>query len=292
MYVTSGIAEEVERHLNLAFAFSRTETSKWRSTVPFIYSAFALSGQARSDFYKWAETFRGSEEPVADILEYLEEDHGIEHRDLTAEVAEADGTLLKSAIQEIWLEAHERRRRPGTEYDLDSATKLKLANHDVETTLGVIQRRARSALFPVGYHAWLLTLDSVAFRLSDKLTEWLGADAPKSPVMSPDFMSQYLRLGPLRTALERELWANLPIITDVSRFDFMPKSLITEADKLRSELSEVSDKVASRRIRDTLNRMKRSIGPEAVGGARLMEERVIDAIRKHPFRAGDNASSG
>ena len=86
----------------------------------------------------------------------------------------------------------------------------------------------------------------------------------RAPV-PPDFMSQYLRLALVRTSVERELWASLPLITDISRYQFMPKDLINRADELRLEAAGVDDRIVRRRVRDRLNQLKLEQGPDALG---------------------------
>lgn len=48
---------------------------------------------------------------------------------------------LRAAVQEIWHEAREKRRRSGPR-ELDAITIQRLVAHDVENYLGVIGRRA------------------------------------------------------------------------------------------------------------------------------------------------------
>lgn len=55
LYVTDGVIEELESHLYLCLTFARTETSAWRSRVPFLYTAYALSGRSRAQFASWLE---------------------------------------------------------------------------------------------------------------------------------------------------------------------------------------------------------------------------------------------
>src|SRR5262249_26079434 len=78
LYVTDGVVEEVERHINRSLSCARTATREWRTGVPFLYSAYVLSGWGRGTFVQWAENFRGPERPEDDVRDYLSEVHGIE----------------------------------------------------------------------------------------------------------------------------------------------------------------------------------------------------------------------
>ena len=177
---------------------------------------------------------------------------------------------LRAAVQEVWYSAHERRRNLNDE--MDSLTMGRLVDHDVENCLGVIQMRQTAPTSPMGYRQWYLTLDKTAWSLKRELTERLGRSAPDSPALSPDFMTQYLRLAPVRTAVERDLWVNLPLLTDISRYEYMPKELITRADEIRRDIGDLDERIIRRRVRDALDEMKLERGPQSLAGIRGMEQ--------------------
>ncbi len=275
LFVTDGVVEEIERHLNRCVSFARASTGEWRGRVPFVYTAYALSGRARSEFPAWAEEFRGRARPLDDLKDYLREEFSIEHRDLK-EYSDPAPVELRAAVQEIWNEVHERRRARGTS-DMDNATMARLVEHDVENSVGVMEARRQSMAAPLGHRVWWLTLDRTAYTLPRELKSRLGVEVP-SPALSPDFLSQFLRLGPLRTAVERDLRVNLPLLTGISRLAFVPKHLIEEADRVRAETTATSDRIMQRRVRDTLDEMRAAVGPEAVAGLRLAQERVRESL--------------
>ncbi|MFI6459586.1 hypothetical protein [Streptomyces sp. NPDC050538] len=283
LFVTDGIIEEVERHLNRCLQFSRTEVNLWKSSVPFLYAAYTLSGRGRSGFFEWVEDFRGSARPVEDVRIYLEEGLSI-HRKNLAEEAESAPIELRAAVQEVWNEAHEKRRRQ-RELEWDPVITQRLVAHDVETTVGIIQLRSRSASSPMGHRYWLVTLDKVAFRLKWELSSRLN-EAPPSPVLSPDFLSQFLRLGPLRTAIEREQRINLPLLVDVSKYDYLPKSLVALADSLRNQLAGKNERLIRRGIRDSLDKMRTEEGIETAGGLKAAEERIMTLLQRETGTQG------
>ncbi|WP_344142372.1 hypothetical protein [Polymorphospora rubra] len=278
IYVTDGVVEEVERHINRCVVFSRSGPREWRSSVPFLSTAYALSGRARDGFGDWAERFRGRVSPEEDVRQYLFEMYGVDRRNLLAE-ADTAPTELRAVVQEVWHEAHERRRVAPGEEELDATTRHRLVAHDVENSVGIIQLRKQASINPLGYRSWWLTLDKIALSLHRELKIRLGGGAPASPAISPDFISQYLRIGPLRTAIERELWAGLPLINDISRYAFLPKELIDRADELRVSHAGLDEHVIRRRVRDDLNEAKLRRGAAAIGGVQRMEERIESGLR-------------
>lgn len=281
LFVTDGIVEEVERHINRSLMFARVGTSDWRGDPPFLYGAYAVSGRARASFATWLEEFRGEATAVEDVKQYLREEFGIILRNLAEEEASAD-TDLRGAVQEIWHGAHERRRTRTGRSDLTPAIALRLVAHDVENCVGVMQLRRQSGMSPLGHTAWWLTLDKIAFNLQRSLTDKLGRDAPASPALSPDFLTELLRLGPLRSAIERDHHVALPVVTDFGRFEALPKPLIELADQIRRDNEGLSERVIARRVRDGLNEARWRLGSEAQGGVRAVEARVrsrLDAQR-------------
>lgn len=276
LYVTDGVIEEVERHLNRAVVYSRTEASYWNGSTPFVYGAYAMAGRARAQFPGWIEEFMGQARPEEDVRDYLRDIHSIRRRNLTEECDNAPMDLF-SAVQAEWSKVHDKRRNI-RESDFGIFATQQLVAHDTENYVGVAMLRKRGQSSPMGYRQWFVTLDKAAFKMHRILLEWLDSPPP-SPVLSPDFLSQFLRLGPLRAAIEREVRVNLPILTDVSRYDYVPRQLIEAAEKLRTELSGKSERVVQRKIRDSLDSLRMELGDEASAGALGMEKKVLDSIR-------------
>lgn len=277
LYVTDGVVEEIERHLNRALQYARTTTEDWRSSVPFLYAAYALSGRARAGFADWLTEFRGNVTPEEDIKDYLRDEYRIRVRNLHAE-AESASAELRGAVQEIWFEAHEQRRRQPGRSDMAPEVARRLVAHDVENSVGVIQLRRSSPRSDVGYTEWWLTLDRIAFGLREQLAKRLTGAAPASPALSPDFLVQLLRLGPLRSAIEREARVALPVVTTISRYESVPRELIELADSTRKRFEGQSERVIRRQVRDTLNKMRWHQGIEAREGVRGAEARVRSRI--------------
>lgn len=280
LYATPGVIEEVERHLNRCVAFGHSSRETWNGRTPFIYSAYILSGRSSADFVAWQDQIRGRLRPEEDVRDYLEEVFSIEESSLEW-VADAAPIELRAAVQELWRQQHDRRRGTGDEYSTDPGTISRLVAHDVENTVGVIQLRRDETRSPMGYKSWWLTMDKTALRLKAYLQSQMGANAPNSsPALSPDFLSQYFRLGPMRTAVERELHVDLPVITDISRLENVPRDLIELADRIRAENSDLEERVIRRKVRDTLDEVRARQGPITVGGIGAIEKSILGEITR------------
>ena len=274
--VTPGVIEEAERHLNRALIFSKNLYDIWRGDVPFLYSAYALTGRSRSEFGEWAENFRGDTYPIEDVKEYLESEHQVEYADLREPASTLDADI-RNAIEEYWSDVHAvRRNRFQSDYDAFATDRL--IEHDVVNCSGVIALRQKVGVSSIGQHYWFLTLDRPAYAMSSALREKLGAKSPTSPVLSPDFLVELLRLGPLRANVERSVGLSLPVWSDLSRYDYVSNELIEVADKIRQETSSLSEPVIRRRVRDRLERTRMWQGREARGGIRTAELKTGNAI--------------
>lgn len=278
LYVTEGVIEEVERHLNLAVAYGHNRTSTWTGRVPFLYSAFVLSGRPENEFLEWQRNICGREQPLQDVSDYLADEFSIQTKNLL-DYSDAASIELRGAVQELWNETHERRRQRG-DYGADQGTRSRLVAHDVENSVGVIEYRRATGPSPMGYLAWWLTFDGTAMKMKDHLRERLGPQAPPSPVLSPDFLTQLLRLGPLRTAIEQDLRVQLPLLTDMSVTHYAPRDLLDLARETREKSSSQNERVVRREVRDAVNRARQLMGPAAVGGVRAMEERISASIKR------------
>ncbi|MBP2354111.1 hypothetical protein JOF29_005221 [Kribbella aluminosa] len=277
LYVTDGVIEEVERHINKCLSFSRIGAADWRSaSVPFLYSVYASTGRSRLEFASWLNEFRGQVRPMDDVRDLLREDFGIRHRNLT-DLSDGAPLELRAAVQEIWNEVHEKRRANDRE-EIDATTRQRLVAHDVENCVGVMQLRRQEPASPMGYRSWWVTLDRTAFSLAKELTSRLGPDAPRSPALSPDFLTEFLRLGPLRSQIEKDMRDSLPLLTDISRSERLPKDLVALADRVRAECAGWPERQIRREVRDALDTARLQIGSEARGGLKKVEERLIQRI--------------
>lgn len=289
LYVTEGVIEEITSHIRRSKAYSRAaaEQRELYGDEPFLLKCYHLSGRDLNDFERWLETFCGGARPQDDVIDYLDATFGIELLDLAALADQAD-PVLRAMVAEVWQEAKDERDRRLTALGLpptDLATRYRLVAHDVENYVGVIVRRQqrgerRSAF---GYKSWWLTLDGTAFRVHKELLDRLNDKPPASPAISPDFMLNYLAVGPVRARLSRRTEEALPLMLNMSVMDAVPKDLLDLADTLRKELIGLPPYVVRRKIRDTLDEARAILRAQARAGERGLNEeikrRLIDQAR-------------
>ena len=137
----------------------------------------------------------------------------------------------------------------------------------------MIARRKRERVSPFGYTSWWLTLDPTAFAAKGILKEQLESRVPDSPVLSPDFLANYLAVGPIRGRVDREAEEKLPIILDLG-IQEMPTELLALATEVRVDAAGLSERVIQRRVRDGIDRAKRRRGPIAEGGVGNVETEI------------------
>ncbi|MGO3528360.1 hypothetical protein [Glutamicibacter arilaitensis] len=216
LFITDGALEEIDAHLNMCLSCSHS--NNWQGRLPFVYAAYVLSGQRTEAFDNWLLEIRGASRPKEDIAEYIQEEFGITHHPLLVESDEAS-IELRAAVYELWATANEKRR---SDSQMDPSSKERLIRNDVESTVGIIQLRRGVSESGLGYRQWWLTLDRTAQKLSHHLKEFLGPEAPASPVLSPDFLSHLLRIGPLRRNLVSSEVNTLPAFTELSKLRNVP----------------------------------------------------------------------
>lgn len=269
--VTDGVVEELDRHINRASQCARN-IAGWQGRIPFLLEAFLQAGRPAAGFASWTEVFRGPNRPVDDIFEFLNVRFGIDRWDLEARAAEAP-TDFRQAVQEAWYHIHERRRQRLGVYD--TIVVNRLSRHDTENYVGVIQQRQQEKPSPFGYSAWWLTLDRSAFKIGDIVRDEFGVTPiPDSPVMSLDFLAQYLTFGPIRSRVSKSSLRELPVALEPRFVRFLNAELLEEASRIRAEMKNLPEHVIRRRVRDHLDEARRRVGPLAYRGV----ETVLDEI--------------
>lgn len=264
LYITRGVIEETLSHISRSLSCARTITTHWQGKAPYLFGVFASLGRSRTEMSQWLELFRGEDYPEDDLASYLADEHGVNVFDLE-EIADQADPELRSAVQLFWNATHEaRRNRNGAETDPNLV--LRLASHDVESTVGVLQLRTTSPISPMGFEHWWLTLDRSAFRMMDEVKDNMVAPPAKlrSPALNPDFLIELLRLRPVRSSIERELEISLPAMVDYSKFAGIPMAVIQVADETRKNLEGVEERVVRRRVREHLEEIRFAAGTELI----------------------------
>lgn len=263
--VTPGVILEITTHMNTALACSQWTAGPWRGRVPYIYYQYLLhTGKPRQEFAKWLSLFRGPERPEEDIAQYLLDVLGIQRLSLSEEVNRVDEEL-RLAAERLWTQAHRDRRRQHIEEGDDFATG-QLIKHDLETYLGVIALRRQEQVSELGYRHWLLTLDSIAWQIRDKLRSEFQGRTPPSPLLSVDFLVNNLTFGPERHRLTRIEEQTLPIVLDVEMSESMPQDILEIAENVRRDNDGLPEYVIRRRVRDAIDQARRRRACLGAGG--------------------------
>ena len=270
LFVTPGVIEEVERHMNRALTCVRLSHGQWMGSIPYLLGRYVACGRSTASFPTWLENFRGESRPLQDLSEYLKEQFDIIERSLETE-RDASPEELRYALQKIWHERYERRRER-YEMPLDEMAITHLVNHDVECYTGVVQLRTKERASPFGYSAWWLTVDRKAFDLKNRLRSLMSSPPPDSPVMSADFLVNYLVFGPIRRRVTKSKEAHLPLLMVLGNASQLTPDLITEAENLRLQLKDLPERVIRRQVRDHLDRARSRIGPIANLGMDEVDE--------------------
>lgn len=259
LYATPGIVEEVERHMNRALTCARLTVGEWQGSVPFLLERYVGSGRSAASFGGWLENFRGDARPTDDISDYLKEEFRITVRSLETESAAASEEL-RHALEHLWYERYERRQEKyGTQLDQNAVTRL--VRHDIECYCGVIQLREKDRASPFGYSAWWLTVDQQTYDLKSKLQSRMQAQPPDSPVMSADFLVNYLAFGPNRRRISKTKESHLPLLMMLRNGLTVTPSLMAEAEALRGNMKDMPERVIRRNVRDHLDRARTQLGP-------------------------------
>jgi hypothetical protein len=232
--------------------------STWRGSYPYLFAFYVNTGSAQTSFGSWLGQFRGDARPEDDISDFLEQFFKITTTDISADAARSDQDL-RFAVKEVWGQIHdERRHRLGNE--IDPMLVLRLAEHDTENYVGVIVRRQKEGTAAFGYTAWWLTLDHMAFEISSRLVSRLTTKPPSSPVMSADFLTNYLAFGPLREKVARSHIGGLPVAMDPALVEYLTPDLVNLASTVRRDAMGMPEHVIRRKVRDALDSAKRRTG--------------------------------
>lgn len=276
LFVTPGVIEEVERHMNRALTCSRMPSSQWQGAIPYLFERYISSGRSVHSFSTWLDNFRGDARPIADLTEYLHDTFGVETRSLESESMNASSEL-RSALQSIWLERYERRQERYAS-PLDDMAISRLVSHDVECYAGVVSLRTQERASPFGYSAWWLTVDRQTFDLKHRLRTMMTETPPDSPVMSADFLVNYLAIGPLRRRVSKVDESHLPMLMIIGNASQLTPELIAEAGFLREKFKNLPERLVRRQVRDGLDRAKASIGPIASQGMEAIDEVIATQV--------------
>jgi hypothetical protein len=276
--VTDGVLEELSSHILRGLAYWRNTYGNWVGGIPFIFEAYVRSGKNPSGFARWAETFMGDSRPIDDLGIYLKERYGIARASLDEEVERAPAEL-RQAVDQVWYAIHERRREGhGSQTPVDPLTVIRLAKHDTENYVGVVQRRREESASPLGFSTWWLTFDRMALSVAETLRTQHGITPPPSPVLSLDFLAQCLALGSIRSRVSKEAADSLPMMIEPRTVSFLTKELMDEAQAIRKEMDGTPERVISRRVRDHLDAARQRMGPMSARGVDAFYDQLATGL--------------
>jgi hypothetical protein len=272
--VTSGVVNELSSHVDMCVQAWRNPQA-WNGRTPFLLQAYIWSGSEPAQFHSWVEYFRGPSRPEDDLKLFLSEEHRIGIVDFTSELLEVEDAVRWQS-EAYWRHVHERRRRPiggGQQAQSNPETVERLAAHDSETFLGVLERRKRDdPSNPFGYTTWWLTLDNAAHRAAKEVSEAAGVAISESPVADFQFLTYYLMVGPARRQLNKDLERQLPLAFDMSLVDSLPRDLLRAAEAARGDVEGQEDRLVRRKIRDHLDAQKLGRGKTGRSGLETIRD--------------------
>ncbi|MBI1387215.1 MAG: hypothetical protein GC154_02045 [bacterium] len=213
--------------------------------------------------------------PEDDISQILREKYNITTASLDDDPECADQEL-RAHVKEYWSEVHDIRcKKRGL--DADSSIVERLIRHDMESYLGVLYKRKNEERGDTGYKTWWLTIDTAAFKIEQSLKDRLVNYKQVSPIMSLDFLSNYVSLYPHKNLSSKENFIS-PIFLDKNFCEYIPKELIAIAEVIRKECANLPPHIVKRRIRDKLDEQKRRVGSLVSGGLRVLSDEFEENI--------------
>lgn len=260
--VTDGVVREVLQHINISVTCSRRSIKQWSGRVPFLYFHYVEQGYEPSKFASSIEVFHGKYRPEDDVEDYLKHHFRISVEPLVDALKLVDEDT-RFRIETLWSQAHRGRRNENGNGngngDFDESITEALIKHDVESYVGVIGMRQKEQASELGYKHWWLTIDSLAWKIRNKLKEEFSRP-PSSPLMSLDFLANTLSFGPSRKKFSRDQEQLLPLFFEADASEYMPRELIEIANRVREKNEGQPEHVIRRKVRDTCDRMRRRYG--------------------------------
>jgi hypothetical protein len=245
LFVTEGVCNEINSHLNRAIACARRSHS-WEGEIPLIYAEW-LRLTGGGDFSAFVKRFRG-DGGEDDIQLFLEQGLGIEMINLESVMDSVDMTM-RAEVTELWRPRKKVQRGSG-EMERDI-----LLRHDVEMYFGVLGLRRGERRNMYGYEAWWVTEDRNGLNMFD-LARKANLKLPSNPCLSPSFLANMLSIGPPRSTIDTSLRRQLPVALTLRRQGFGEAGLYSWADEIRAEFAHEPEWRIRQRIRQRMNELK------------------------------------
>jgi hypothetical protein len=222
-------------------------------------AVYLLTGKPKSSFAAFIESFMTQFHPERDLAAFLYDEYRIRVSEPSGGTPVSDALRLE--IVTFWDEVAQARRP-----DTDAITIAKLARHDTENYINVLQRRKLAAPNSAfGYDSWLVTLDNAARSLVNRVSQAAHDEIRHPPVISLDFLTRYLTFGPRRASASKTGGATFEIFSP-SIAETVPPELVRIAEEKRVEYLDVPERVRMRRIANEIDRQKISYGAVQLAG--------------------------
>lgn len=276
LFVTPGVLDEVLHHIEHARR-CQGYGPNWRSRVPFLFAAYLWSGRDAAEFRSWTVEFMGGRNPEDDLADFLRHVAKIECKSLHAYVEGVDENL-KWRVEAYWQQVHLARSQ-AADGSRDTEVAKQLADNDVENFLGIVSAREhQDRTSSLGHEYWWLTLDRRAYRAADEIAEDEDVEPFESPVISYDFLINYMSIGPRRANVFDVHKDLLPVMLDMGLLHEVPRDIVKIADSAREEMKDRSELVVRREVRDRLDRARMRLGPTARHGLDAIEADLREAL--------------
>lgn len=254
LYITPGVLEEIERHFSRSYACWQQTPYKWEGDTPFLLKRYVENGMPYSEFPAWMRKFQGASRPIDDLKEYLSEQFNININPHTTEtdLLTPDQILC---IEEAWNQSHLNSKQK-YKY-IDTITALRLAKHDIENFIGIIERR-KSDTAGLSHSKWWLTLDRNAFRIYRMLQQTFPTHSFINPIISIDFLINYLLLGPNRKFTTQNTISIFPHFIEMAKNNYFTNEVFEISEKIYNEMKGYEPRVIRRHVRDEIDGFKQA----------------------------------
>jgi hypothetical protein len=276
LVITSGVVNEIASHLARCLACERNG-DRWEGEAPFVYQEWLARWPNRQSFGKFVDQFMGRDNAEADLWDFLNVHVGVKAADLS-DLSRSFGVETTGIVAEAW---RERKQRHAAHISDPMALDMRV-NHDVEMFLGVLGLRKGEQPSVYGHEAWLVTTDSTAFWMHERLPT-LTLVPNSGLAMHPNFLTNLLGVGPSRSTIEPSLKRLLPIALNLEEHGWGVHGLSEIAASIRTLHAGEPEWLIRRRLREAMDRLKS--GKNAFDDGEVSDPVLVELTETGPLEA-------
>ena len=97
--------------------------------------------------------------------------------------------------------------------------------------------------------------------------------------MSPDFLANYIAMGPTRSRVSKETESGIPVAMLEVLPTHVPAELIQIADSIRKDVAQSNERLVRRKLRDALDVVRRRPGEFTAGGFAKIRDNIERALK-------------